>query len=333
MENWQEREELLIGKDNIEKLKNATVAVFGCGGVGSYAVEALARAGIGNFVLVDKDVVDVTNINRQLVADFSTIGRDKVEVEKERILRVNPDAKVEIYKEFYCEENKDKLIREDYTYIVDAIDSVSSKLSLIITAHEKNVKIISAMGMGNKLDPTQIEVSDISKTSVCPLAKTIRKQLRANGINHLKVVYSRELPNRFDKSEEYRRTTASISFVPSVGGLIIASQIVRDLIDEAKKQKNLELVDKLIEIKLSLSEIEDENRDLKKKIEELEQSNIIEEDLELLPKGYYIRKSEKAEGKDIKYCVACWQNIKKLMPYVNSVGSSKICCNCHNIIH
>ena len=232
MENWQAREELLIGKDNIEKLKNATVAVFGCGGVGSYAVEALARAGIGNFVLVDKDVVDVTNINRQLVADFSTIGRDKVEVEKERILRVNPDAKVEIYKEFYCEENKDKLIREDYTYIVDAIDSVSSKLSLIITAHEKNVKIISAMGMGNKLDPTQIEASDISKTSVCPLAKTIRKQLRAKGINHSKVVYSRELPNRFDKSEEHRRTTASISFVPSVCGLIIASQIVRDLIDE-----------------------------------------------------------------------------------------------------
>ena len=139
-------------------------------------------------------------------------------------------------------KNKDKygkkycpcsLIREDYTYIVDAIDSVSSKLSLIITAHEKNVKIISAMGMGNKIDPTQIEVSDISKTSVCPLAKTIRKQLRAKGINHSKVVYSRELPNRFDKSEEYRRTTASISFVPSVGGLIIASQIVRDLIDES----------------------------------------------------------------------------------------------------
>lgn len=232
MEDWQAREELLIGKDNIEKLKNATVAVFGCGGVGSYAVEALARAGIGNFVLVDKDVVDVTNINRQLVADFSTIGMDKVEVEKERILRVNPDANVEIYKEFYCEENKDKLIREDYTYIVDAIDSVSSKLSLIITAYEKNVKIISAMGMGNKLDPTLIEVSDISKTSVCPLAKTIRKQLRANGINHSKVVYSKELPNRFDKSEENRRTTASISFVPSVGGLIIASQIVRDLIDE-----------------------------------------------------------------------------------------------------
>ena len=227
-----EREELLIGKDNIDKLKNATVAVFGCGGVGSYAVEALARAGIGNFVLVDKDVVDVTNINRQLVADFSTIGMDKVEVEKERILKVNPDANVEIHKEFYCEENKEKLIRENYTYIVDAIDSVSSKLSLIITAHEKNVKIISAMGMGNKLDPTQIEVSDISKTSVCPLAKTIRKQLRAKGINHSKVVYSRELPNRFDKSEEYRRTTASISFVPSVCGLIIASQIVRDLIDE-----------------------------------------------------------------------------------------------------
>ena len=230
MENWLEREELLIGANNIKKLKNSTVAVFGCGGVGSYAVEALARAGIGNFVLVDKDTVDVTNINRQLIADTTTVGKDKVEVEKERILKINPSAKVEIHKEFYCEEHSDELIKENYTYIVDAIDSVSSKLSLIKQAHDKGIKIISAMGMGNKLNPTMIEVVDISKTSVCPLAKVIRKKLKESGIYHTKVVYSKENPTRFDNSEENRKTTASISFVPSVCGLIIASEIVKDII-------------------------------------------------------------------------------------------------------
>lgn len=230
MENWLEREELLIGANNIKKLKNSTVAVFGCGGVGSYAVEALARAGIGNFVLVDKDTVDVTNINRQLIADTTTVGKDKVEVEKERILKINPSAKVEIHKEFYCEEHSDELIKENYTYIVDAIDSVSSKLSLIEQAHDKGIKIISAMGMGNKLNPTMIEVVDISKTSVCPLAKVIRKKLKESGIYHTKVVYSKENPTRFDNSEENRKTTASISFVPSVCGLIIASEIVKDII-------------------------------------------------------------------------------------------------------
>ena len=183
-------------------------------------------------ILKYDDKICLTNLNRQIHATRKTIGKYKVDVMKERILEINPKAEVETYKEFYMPDSDHSILDESVDYIVDAIDSVSSKLSLIITAHEKNVKIISAMGMGNKLDPTQIEVSDISKTSVCPLAKTIRKQLRANGINHLKVVYSRELPNRFDKSEEYRRTTASISFVPSVGGLIIASQIVRDLIDE-----------------------------------------------------------------------------------------------------
>lgn len=232
MGNWLEREELLIGANCIEKLKNATVAVFGCGGVGSYAVEALARAGIGCFVLVDKDTVDVTNINRQLIADTTTVGKDKVEVEKERILKINPSAKVEIYKEFYSEENADELIKQDYTYIVDAIDSVSSKLSLIKQAQDKGIKIISAMGMGNKLNPTMIEVADISKTSVCPLAKVIRKKLKESGIYHTKVVYSKENPTRFDNSEENKRTTASISFVPSVCGLVIASEIVKDIIKE-----------------------------------------------------------------------------------------------------
>lgn len=232
MENWLEREELLIGANNIKKLKNSTVAVFGCGGVGSYAVEALARAGIGNFVLVDKDTVDVTNINRQLIADTTTVGKDKVEVEKERILKINPSAKVEIHKEFYCEEHSDELIKENYTYIVDAIDSVSSKLSLIEQAHDKGIKIISAMGMGNKLNPTMIEVVDISKTSVCPLAKVIRKKLKESGIYHTKVVYSKENPTRFDNSEENRKTTASISFVPSACGLVIASEIVKDIIKQ-----------------------------------------------------------------------------------------------------
>lgn len=232
MENWLEREELLIGSSNIEKLKNATVAIFGCGGVGSYTVEALARAGIGKFVLVDKDVVDITNINRQLIANTTTIGREKVDIEKERILKINPSAEVEIHKAFYSSENTDELIKEGYTYIVDAIDSVSSKLSLIEQAHNKNIQIISAMGMGNKLNPTMIEVADISKTEVCPLAKVIRKKLREIGINHTKVVYSKEAPKRVDNSEENKRTTASISFVPSACGLIIASEVVKDIIKQ-----------------------------------------------------------------------------------------------------
>ena len=226
------RTELLVGKDGIENLNKAKVAIFGIGGVGSFVAEGLVRAGVEHFILVDDDKICLTNLNRQIHATRKTIGKYKVDVMKERILEINPKAEVETYKEFYMPDSDHSILDESVDYIVDAIDSVSSKLSLIIAAHEKNVKIISAMGMGNKLDPTQIEVSDISKTSVCPLAKTIRKQLRAKGINHLKVVYSRELPNRFDKSEEHRRTTASISFVPSVCGLIIASQIVRDLIDE-----------------------------------------------------------------------------------------------------
>lgn len=232
MENWLAREELLIGEKNVKKLANSTVAIFGCGGVGSYAVEGLARAGIGSFVLIDNDIVDITNINRQLIADTTTIGKDKVEVEKERILKINPNAKVEIHKEFYNEQNNNDLVKEDYDYIVDAIDSVKSKILLIKTAHAKNIKIISAMGMGNKLNPTMIEVADISKTEVCPLAKVIRKKLKEEGIYHTKVVYSKELPTRADNSEENKKTTASISFVPSVCGLIMASEIVKDLCNE-----------------------------------------------------------------------------------------------------
>lgn len=230
MENWLRREELLIGKSAIEKLQKAKVAIFGCGGVGSYAVEALARAGVGNFVLIDNDIVDLTNINRQLIADVTTIGKDKVEIEKERILKINPNAKVEVFKEFYEEGKSEKLISKSYTYIIDAIDSVKSKISLIESAHINGIPIISAMGMGNKIDPTKIEVADISKTEICPLAKCVRKALRQKGIMHTKVVYSKELPNRYDESEENKNTTASISFMPSACGLIIASQVVREII-------------------------------------------------------------------------------------------------------
>lgn len=227
MEKWLEREEILIGNENIEKIKKSKVAIFGVGGVGSYVVEALARAGVGHFVLVDNDIVDVTNINRQLVANLNTVGRDKVEIEKERILNVNKEATVEIYKVFFNEENKNELIKEDYTYIVDAIDSVKSKLALIEEAHKKNIKIISAMGMGNKIDPTKIEVTDISKTEVCPLAKVIRKGLREKGINHTKVVYSKEEIYKYEKDNN---TTASISFMPSVCGLIMAGEVIKDII-------------------------------------------------------------------------------------------------------
>ena len=232
MKDWLKREELLIGKENINKLNNAKVAIFGCGGVGSYVIEALSRAGVGNFVLVDNDIVDVTNINRQLVADITTVGKVKVDIAKEKILRINPEANVITYQKFYEESNSSELLKSDYTYVVDAIDSVQSKISLIKTCKELNIPIISAMGMGNKLNPTMIQVLDISKTEVCPLAKIIRKKLREIGINHLKVVYSKEPVTRFDTSEENKRTTATISFMPSVAGLIIASEVVKDIINK-----------------------------------------------------------------------------------------------------
>ena len=227
MKNWLNRTEYLIGKDNLNKLNRAHIAVFGCGGVGSYAIEALARSGIGNLTLIDNDVVDITNINRQLIADTTTVGMPKVEVEKERLLKINPNLNITIYQEFYNATNSDKILNTTFDYIIDAIDSVSSKLCLIEEAYKKNIPIISSMGTGNKLDPTKFEVSDISKTSVCPLAKVVRKELRNRNINHLKVVYSKEEPVRFDTSD--KKTPASIAFVPSVAGLILASEVVKDL--------------------------------------------------------------------------------------------------------
>ena len=225
-ENWLDRTEKLIGKSNIEKLKNSTVVVFGLGGVGSYVVEALARSGIQNLVIVDKDIVDITNINRQLIATHSTIGKSKVDVAKKRILDINPNCNIMAIKEFVSKENIAQLLDEkNINYIIDAIDTVSSKLSIIEYAYNNSIKIISCMGTGNKLDASNFEITDINKTSVCPLAKVIRKELRKLNIPKLKVLYSKEEPLKLNSS-----TPASISFVPSVAGLLIAGEVIRDLI-------------------------------------------------------------------------------------------------------
>lgn len=251
MEDWLNRTEYLIGKENIEKLKNAHVAILGLGGVGSYTVEALCRSGIGHLTLVDKDVVDITNINRQLIADTTTIGKPKVEVAKERLLKINPNVEITTYQTFYDATQDKELFSNPYDYIVDAIDTVSSKLSLVEEASKQHIPIISCMGTGNKLDPTLFEVADITKTSVCPLAKVMRKELKARGIPHLKVVYSKEIPHRFDEENKNltrhsnqrlqsgtpepccihnKQIPASISFVPSVAGLILAGEVIKDLL-------------------------------------------------------------------------------------------------------
>lgn len=233
MSNQFSRTELLIGKEGREKLQNSKVAVFGIGGVGSYAVEGLARAGIGHFILVDKDLVDESNINRQIIATTKTIGRLKVEVAKQRILDINPDALIETYSEFFM-PNSPNLFDEKTDYVIDCIDTIISKIELIVRTKRMNIPIISCMGTGNKLDPTKFEVTDISKTSVCPLAKVIRKELRSRGINQLKVVYSKEEPIKTNifSEETKRQIPGSISFVPSVAGLIIAGEVIKDLIKE-----------------------------------------------------------------------------------------------------
>lgn len=229
MENWLNRTELLIGKEALEKLQASTVVVFGCGGVGSYVIEGLVRSGIGHLVVVDNDVVDITNINRQLIADTTTIGKIKVEVVKERVLKINPNIDITIFQEFASLSNFNMIIPSNCNYIVDAIDTVKSKIELASYSNLNNIPIISSMGTGNKLDPTMFEITDISKTSVCPLAKVMRKELKNRGINHLKVLYSKEEPYRYNNEETLKRTPASISFVPSVAGLIIAGEVVKDL--------------------------------------------------------------------------------------------------------
>lgn len=226
MQNQFSRTELLIGKEGIEKLKAAKVAIFGIGGVGSFVLEALARAGIGSFILVDNDEIDITNLNRQIIATTKTIGELKVEASKERILEINPNAKVEIYKEFFMPESSKNILDDSVTYIVDSIDTVTAKIELVLRAKELKIPIISSMGTGNKLDPSKFEVADIYKTSVCPLAKVMRKELRKRGIEALKVVYSKEEPIVLEES----KIPGSISFVPSVCGLIIAGEVIKDII-------------------------------------------------------------------------------------------------------
>ncbi|MBR3255437.1 MAG: tRNA threonylcarbamoyladenosine dehydratase [Clostridia bacterium] len=229
MQNQFSRTELLIGKDAIQKLKNSKVAIFGLGGVGSFVLEGLIRAGVENFVLVDKDEIDVTNINRQILATHSTIGKAKVEVAKQRILDINPKANVEINQTFFMPDTEG-ILDESIDYIVDAIDTVTAKIELVVRANSLNIPIISCMGTGNKLNPTKFEVTDIYKTSVCPLAKVMRKELKTRGINKLKVVYSKEEPIKQNREDETRHVPASISFVPSVAGMIIAGEVIKDLI-------------------------------------------------------------------------------------------------------
>ena len=226
------REELLIGKEEVKELKNKKVAIFGIGGVGSFVLEGLVRAGIENFVLVDKDFVDLTNLNRQLIATTKTIDLPKVEVAKQRILEINPNAKVQIYQQFFLPETEG-IIDNSIDYIVDAIDTVTAKIELVVRADRLGIPIISSMGTGNKLDPLQFEIEDIYKTSICPLAKVMRKELKQRGIKKLKVLYSKEEPIKTVTSEEKtekKQIPGSISFVPSVAGLIIAGEVVKDLI-------------------------------------------------------------------------------------------------------
>ena len=231
---------MLIGSAAMEKLAASHVMVFGIGGVGSFTVEALARAGVGNLTLVDDDCICLTNINRQLHATTQTIGRFKVEVMKERVLDINPQARVTVIQKFYLPENAEEFFAMNCDYIVDAIDTVTAKIDLIVRAQSKGIPVISSMGAANKMDPTQFEVADIFKTTVCPLAKVMRYELRARGVKALKVVYSKEKPLTPQAGEcppepvrpgaARRQIPGSISFVPSVAGLILAGEVIKELI-------------------------------------------------------------------------------------------------------
>lgn len=234
------RTQLLLGAEAMEKLKNTRVAVFGIGGVGGYVCEALVRSGVGHFDLIDNDEVSLTNINRQIIATHKTVGRYKTDVMKERMLDINPEVDVTVHSCFFLPENADDFPFEDYDYVVDAVDTVTAKIELVMKCKEKNVPIISSMGAGNKLDASAFKVADIYKTTMCPLAKVMRKELKNRGIKKLKVVYSEEQPisPKGDLSEleaelqgtSRRAIPGSVAFVPSVAGLIIAGEVVQDLI-------------------------------------------------------------------------------------------------------
>lgn len=219
------RTELIIGSEALDKIKGSSVIVFGIGGVGSYVVEGLARAGVGRLTLVDNDVVDITNINRQLPALHSTIGKFKADVMADRIRDINPECEVEAVKCFFMPDTADSFDFTKYDYVVDAIDTVTGKLALIEKAYNEGIPVISSMGTGNKLDPSLFKITTIEKTRVCPLAKVMRKELKTRGIRGIKVLYSEEEPIRHDGG----RTPGSISFVPSVAGLMIAGEVVREL--------------------------------------------------------------------------------------------------------
>ena len=242
------RTQLLLGAEGIERLHRARVAVFGIGGVGGYVCEALVRSGVGAFDLIDDDKVCLTNLNRQIIATRKTVGKYKTDVMKERILEINPDAEVRVHKCFFLPENADQFPFEEYDYIVDAVDTVTAKIALVMKAKELNIPIISSMGAGNKLDGSQFRVADIYKTKVCPLAKVMRRELKKRGIKELKVVYSEEMPTRpledmaiscktncicppgaEHKCTQRRDIPGSVAFVPSVAGLIMAGEVVKDL--------------------------------------------------------------------------------------------------------
>lgn len=233
MEDKFSRTEMLIGNDGLKKLSESKVAVFGLGGVGSYVCEGLVRGGIGNFVLIDFDKVDESNINRQLIATSKTVGRQKVDLMKERILEINPDANVEVYREFYMADSQSDIITEDLSYAVDCVDTIMAKIAVICKCDELDVPVISSMGTGNKLDATMFEVADIYETSVCPLARIMKKDLRKRNIEKLKVVYSKEHPINTNDCEINKdkkfKVKGSISFVPSVAGLIIAGEVIKDI--------------------------------------------------------------------------------------------------------
>ncbi len=242
------RTELLLGEEAMERLSRARVAVFGVGGVGGYVCEALVRSGVGAFDLIDSDTVSVTNLNRQIIATVDTVGRSKAEVMRERMLSINPEADVRVWKRFVLAENIGEFPFEEYDYVVDAVDTVAAKLAIILRAKELNVPVISSMGAGNKLDPTRFRVADISKTNVCPLARVMRQLLRKRGVNHLKVVYSEEEPRKplkeiaaedegkagrpMEENARRKLLPGSVAFVPSAAGLVAAGEVVKDLAGE-----------------------------------------------------------------------------------------------------
>lgn len=242
MDERFKRTAMLMGEQSVERLKHSRVAVFGIGGVGGYVVEALARSGVGELDLTDRDVVSISNINRQIIALDSTIGMPKAEAAAKRVKDINPDIKVNINNMFYTPENADQFDFTVYDYIVDAIDTVSGKIELVVRADKAGVPIISSMGTGNKLDPTRFEVADIYNTSVCPLARVMRRELKARGIKKLKVVYSKEEPcsvsEKVFDALTGKAVPASYSCVPSVAGLIIASQVIRDLTSDILNKTN-----------------------------------------------------------------------------------------------